>query len=82
MRSSDGIFQLIKSLTRQEKSYFKKFAGAFISEEGNNYLLLFDEIASQIRNNNYDEQKIKNGNYSGKFIPAVVGVPKSLLDVV
>ena len=69
MKSSDEIFQLLKTLSKQEKSYFKKFAAAFSSEESSNYLKLFDEIVWQAaKQENYDEAKVKKGNYSGKFI--------------
>lgn len=69
MKTSDEIFQLIKSLTKQEKTYFKKFASAFTDEEGNNYLKMFDEISYQaVKGETYNEAKIKKGNYSGKFL--------------
>ncbi len=47
VKSSDDIFKLIKSLSKQEKSYFKKFASAFSDEEGSNYLKLFDELVNK-----------------------------------
>ncbi len=69
MKTSDEIFQLIKSLTKQEKTYFKKFASAFTDEEGSNYLKMFDEISNQaVKGETYNEEKIKKGNYSGKFL--------------
>ena len=69
MKTSDDIFQLIKSLTKQEKTYFKKFASAFTDEEGSNYLKMFDEISYQaVKEEAYNEEKIKKGNYSGKFL--------------
>ena len=69
MKASDEIFQLVKSLTKQEKTYFKKFATAFIGEEGSNYLKMFDEISNQaVREEVYNEEKIKKGSYSGKFL--------------
>lgn len=69
MKTSDEIFLLLKSLSKQEKSYFKKFASAFTDEESNNYIKLYDEIAGQVnKENQYDEEKIKAGNYSGKFL--------------
>ncbi len=69
MKASDEIFQLVKSLTKQEKTYFKKFASAFTGEEGSNYLKMFDEISNQaVREEAYNEEKIKKGSYSGKFL--------------
>jgi hypothetical protein len=69
VKASDEIFQLVKSLSKQEKSYFKKFASAFTDEEGSNYLKMFDEISNQaVKEELYNEDKIKKGNYSGKFL--------------
>lgn len=69
MKASDEIFQLIKTLSKQEKSYFKKFASAFINEESSNYIKLFEEISKQaVKETAYNEDKIKKGNYSGKFL--------------
>ncbi|MDQ3020244.1 MAG: hypothetical protein M3R36_06710 [Bacteroidota bacterium] len=69
MTISDELFQLKKSITIPEKIYFKKFASLFHEKESNNYLKLFNEIDKQIiKNNFYDEAKIKKGIYSGKFI--------------
>lgn len=70
MKASDDIFQLIKSLSKQEKSYFKKFASAFCDEDSSNYLKMFDLIMKQIsisKTGEYDESKIKTGIYSGMF---------------
>ena len=69
MKASDEIFQLVKSLSKQEKTYFKKFASAFTDDEGSNYLKMFDEISNQaVKEEVYNEEKIKKGNYSGKFL--------------
>lgn len=68
MRYSDDLFLLIKSLTKQEKSYFKKLASAFNDNESSNYIRLFDELVKQSKNEEYNEQKIKSQNYSGKFV--------------
>ncbi|MFI5149450.1 MAG: hypothetical protein ACHQRM_06920 [Bacteroidia bacterium] len=55
MKSSDDLFQLIKSLTRNEKGYFKKAAGMHVIGTQNNYVRLFDAIDAQLE---YDEQKL------------------------
>lgn len=69
MKSSAEIFHLVKSLTKQEKSYFKKIAAAFIVEESSNYLKYFDELVLQAsKYSEYDEEKIKTGSYTGKFL--------------
>ncbi len=53
---SDDLFQLIKSLTRQEKRYFKLYASRHAIEGQNKYVLLFDAIDQQ---ESYDEAAIK-----------------------
>ncbi len=69
MKSSDEIFQLIKSMSDKEKRFFRKKYILFISDDDNNYLKLFDEISKQTdTNEDYDEKKVKEGSYSGKFI--------------
>lgn len=58
MKPSKDLHRLIQSLTMQEKRYFKIFATASYTRQGqNNYLRLFDAIEKQ---NEYDEKKIKN----------------------
>lgn len=69
MKSSDDIFLLVKSLSKQEKSYFKKFATAFTEAEGNNYLMLFDALVKQAsKRDEYDEEEIKKLGFTGKFL--------------
>jgi len=53
MKTSEDLFQLIKSLSRSEKGYFKKFAALHTREE-NTYMKLFDAIEKQ---EEYDEEK-------------------------
>lgn len=56
-------------MSKQEKSYFKKFASAFSDEESSNYLKLFDEIQKQIASDKeYNELKIKAKEFKGKFL--------------
>jgi tetratricopeptide (TPR) repeat protein len=56
MKSSDNLFQLIKSLTKSEKRYFKIIAEKKNADiKGNNYLKLFKAIDKQ---KSYDEEKI------------------------
>ena len=58
---SDDLYRLIKSLTKPEKGYFKKFAAKNASGSKQNYIVLFDAIDSM---NSYDEgllkKKLKN----------------------
>ncbi|MCW5908077.1 MAG: hypothetical protein KIS94_09480 [Chitinophagales bacterium] len=51
MTTSDDIFQLVKSLSQTEKTYFKKFAQLHVLGEENVYLRLFDAIDAQERYN-------------------------------
>jgi len=54
-KNSEPIFQLIKSLTKAEKRYFKLFAGRMKGAEDAKFIKLFDLIDKQ---RNYDESKI------------------------
>jgi hypothetical protein len=56
MKASDNLFQLIKSLSKSEKRYFKIIAEKKNPDvKGNNYLQLFNAIDKQ---DVYDEEKI------------------------
>ncbi|MDZ4712720.1 MAG: hypothetical protein SGI89_10400 [bacterium] len=69
MKSSDEIFQLIKSMSGREKLFFRKKYLSLTGDADNNYLKLFDDIAEQTEGDSeYDESKIKIGNYTGKLI--------------
>jgi len=69
MKPSDEIFLLVKSMSAKEKLFFRKKFLSLIEDADNNYLKLFDEISKQAANENeYDENKIRKGNYAGKFI--------------
>ncbi|MEO8446257.1 MAG: hypothetical protein ABI528_02115 [bacterium] len=69
MKSSDEIFQLIKSMSGREKLFFRKKYLSLTGDADNNYLKLFDDIAKQTEGDSgYDESKIKSGKYTGKFI--------------
>ncbi len=54
-KGSTDLFRLIRSLSRTEKAYFKKFAERHVIGEKNNYLKLFDAIDRQPV---YDEAKL------------------------
>ncbi|RPI16091.1 MAG: hypothetical protein EHM58_12670 [Ignavibacteriae bacterium] len=53
---SDELFRLIKSLTKSEKGYFKKFAARNTSGAKKNYIVLFDAIDKLA---DYDEDILK-----------------------
>ena len=53
----DDLFQLIKSLDKNEKGYFKKLTARYgAKSSGNDYLKLFDLLDKTAE---YDETKIK-----------------------
>ncbi len=56
MKHRESLFQLIRSLNKNEKGYFKKFVSSYSSTEKSNYIRLFDSIGKQ---EVYDERKIK-----------------------
>lgn len=62
---SDELFQLIKSMSKQEKRYFKLFAARHVIGEQNNYLLLFDEVDRQKK---YDEAAIREKFRKQRFV--------------
>jgi hypothetical protein len=56
MKNSDSLFVLIKSLTRNEKGYFKKFVSKYSAADKNRYVQLFNIIEAQTE---YNEEKVK-----------------------
>jgi len=68
MTPSNYLFDLIKSMSKGEKMFFKKFSRLHVIGKGNDYLLLFDAIEKQKQ---YDEKKLieqlKNHNFIRHF---------------
>lgn len=62
---SNDLFQLIQSLNKQEKRYFKLYASRHVIGEKNKYVLLFDAISKQEK---YDEVKIKKKFEKESFV--------------
>ena len=54
-KPSADLFHLIKSLSRNEKGYFKKYVSRHTLKGENNYVRLFDAIDRQ---KTYDEDKL------------------------
>jgi len=75
MKPSEDLFLLIKSLTKTEKRYFKRFCKLYSTNKKNNYLKLFDAIDKQ---KVYDEKKIKDKFRNEKFAKQL-SVAKSYL---
>lgn len=65
MDKADSLFELIKSLTKSEKRYFKRFTLIYSSGKQNNYLKLFNEIEKQ---NVYNESLIRKKYKNEKFV--------------
>lgn len=62
MKKTDDLFDLIKSMSKNEKRFFKLFAG--ISGKDTNYLKLFDAYDKK---KEYDEELIKKAISKEKF---------------
>lgn len=62
---STDLFQLIKSLSAQEKKYFKQQSRLYAGERENNYEILFDAIDEQ---DSYDEDALKKKFKGHAFI--------------
>ncbi len=62
--SEDELHQLIKSLTKTEKTYFKKYASQHIKGDVNDYVLLFNIME---RMEVYDEETILQGLQKENF---------------
>lgn len=73
--SSDKLFVLIKSLTKNEKRYFKRFAQIHGTSGNTAYLTLFDLIEAQKK---FDEEKIKQ-KLSGTKLAENLAVTKIYL---
>ena len=65
MNNQDHLFQLINSLSKSEKGYFKKYSSLHVKGVKNNYIRLFDAIDNL---NEYDEEKIRKALAKEKFI--------------
>ena len=50
---SNDLFQLIQSLSRTEKAYFKKYTSLHVIGERNNYVKLFNAIEKQKENSKW-----------------------------
>lgn len=68
MKKKESIFELIKSLTKSEKRYFKLASSRHTIGDENNYIVLFDFIVKQ---DSYDENLIfdhfKGASFLNKF---------------
>ncbi|MCP4440974.1 MAG: hypothetical protein GY810_18790 [Aureispira sp.] len=74
MKSKSDLFELIQSLDKNEKRYFKIFAQN-LGSKATNYIRLFDAIAKQ---HEYNERKIKQ-KFKGETFIKQLGVTKNYL---
>ncbi len=56
MKKGDGLYKLIRSMSGTEKGYFKKYAALHVIGKKNEYIRLFDLLASM---STYDESKLR-----------------------
>jgi hypothetical protein len=78
MNETDSLYNLIKSLTKTEKAYFKKYAKRHVIGGQNKYALLFDAIDSF--SNGYDEQQIRNKFRNEGFVKNFPVMKKYLME--
>lgn len=82
MRTSENLFQLIKSMSKAEKGYFKKYASMHTIGEKNNYVKLFDAIEKQAEKSEiYNEDSIKK-LFNEKFIRQLPVVKNYLYKII
>jgi tetratricopeptide (TPR) repeat protein len=65
MTPSEDLFKLIKSLSPNEKGYFKKFSKIHVREGKNNYMMLFEAIDKQ---ESYNEEAIIHKFRNEQFV--------------
>jgi len=76
----DDLFQLINSLSSNEKRYFKLFAQQHGADKAKVYMKIFDLIASQ--GNTYNEEQVKNKLGSPKDVKMFAQLKVYLYDLV
>jgi hypothetical protein len=79
MKKRDDLFKLIKSLTRNEKGYFKKFSKINSSETSSSYMILFDAVD---RMKVYNEATLKKAMEGHIQITALSTLKNYLYDLI
>lgn len=82
MKPSLDLYYLIKSLTKAEKSYFRKFASRHIIGNKNKYLRLYEEISNINSSAEYDENDIKAKFPKEKFIESFPVIKNYLFEII
>lgn len=65
MEKNNDLYDLIHSLSKGEKAYFKKYTSMHVRGEQNNYTRLFDALEKQKK---YDEKKIRHRFRNERFM--------------
>ena len=79
MKASESLFILIKSLSQNEKRYFKVNASMHVLGEKNNYEKLFEAVDAQ---KVYDESKIKKKFANSSFINRLPAAKNYLYSII
>ncbi|MBL7884043.1 MAG: hypothetical protein JNL69_08230 [Bacteroidia bacterium] len=79
MKTTDHLHKLIKSLSKSEKGYFKKFSNFHVRNEQNNYTKIFDAIDNQ---DEYNEDKLLRKFKNERFIKQFSVAKNYLYDMV
>lgn len=79
MKTTDTLFKLIKSLSKSEKGYFKKYANFHVRNEQNNYTKIFDAIDNQ---KEYNEKKLIHKFRNERFVKQFAVAKNYLYDMV
>lgn len=80
MKPSDELYKLIKSLSKAEKIYFKKFSKRHVIGNENKYVKLFNLIEKQ--SGTYNEIEIKKGFEGDMFVNQIHVSKKYLFDLI
>ena len=79
MRSTDTLFQLIKSLSQSEKRFFKLETSKYSRKDQNDYLVLYELLDKQVE---YDEVAIKKALKGSKILSRLPGVKNYLFNLI
>lgn len=76
--NNDHLFQLIQSMTKNEKRYFRLEVARYESAEKNDYLRLYDAIERQ---SNYDETAVKETLGDDRLIKRFASIKNYLYNI-
>lgn len=79
MTPTDDLFRLIKSLSRSEKGYFKKYSTRHTADPNSAYLQLFDAIERQ---EEYNETEIRENFRDTSFIRRLPALKNYLYNLI